>query len=199
MISRYLGYLPASFQADPFLGRFLVAFEQLLTGLGDGTSLEEQYDVVYRRFDPTQPDAFLPWLATWVATSVRDDWTDDLRRRFISRSASLYRSRGTKGYLFELLNIYLNDNKTLVIDDSGPTPHHFTVSFAVSADPNSLAQISTLARAVIDQEKPAHTTYSLLISFPSMQIIDHPTNPNQGLVLGHNTLLGTTTYTPGGS
>src|SRR5262245_7896989 len=31
--SSYLQYLPAIFSEDPFLGRFLLAFEQILTGL----------------------------------------------------------------------------------------------------------------------------------------------------------------------
>jgi hypothetical protein len=31
-VSSYLEYLPASQQADPFLGRFLLAFERILSG-----------------------------------------------------------------------------------------------------------------------------------------------------------------------
>ena len=56
--SRYLQYLPAIFQEDPFLGKFLSPFEEMLTGFGDLLSDIDDY------FAPalTDPD-FLPWLA----------------------------------------------------------------------------------------------------------------------------------------
>ena len=34
-VSRYLAHLPGVFQDDPFLGRFMLAFERALTGVGD--------------------------------------------------------------------------------------------------------------------------------------------------------------------
>ncbi|HZS40018.1 MAG TPA: phage tail protein [Polyangia bacterium] len=207
-VSQYLQYLPASFQEDPFLGQFLLAFERVLTGvlLDDNPrpttsppelGLEQIYDGVARQFDPNTADpGFLPWLAGWVATSLRQDWDDALRRRFISNIASLYRRRGTLGYLRDLLRVYLNDNKTVVVDDSGDRPYYFEVSFSVSADPTEVARVSKLAQAIIEQEKPAHTYYRLTINFPKMQIIDHP-DPVKGphsLRVGVNTLLGTQSY-----
>jgi phage tail-like protein len=133
--SRYLDYLPAVFQegAEPgrpnFLGRFLLAFEQVLTGLGDPSApgLEETLDGivdpvsgavrltgVHRYVDPgpslpaeaRAPAKFLPWLSGWVALALRAD-LDELRQRdFIARAVSLYRLRGTKRGLEEFLRIY---------------------------------------------------------------------------------------------
>src|SRR3990172_7602999 len=89
--SRYLDYLPAVFQQDAevgqpnFLGRFLLAFEQVLTGLGEieEPGLEERLDGivdpvsgalrlagVHRYFQPgpdlpdheRAPAEFLEWL-----------------------------------------------------------------------------------------------------------------------------------------
>lgn len=133
--SRYLDYLPAIYQQDTpadrpnFLGRFLLAFEKVLTGLGDleEPGLEEILDGiidpisgalrlagVHRYFEPgphlpdheRAPSEFLEWLAGWVALSLRAD-LDELRQRdFIARAVSLYRLRGTKQGLEEFVRIY---------------------------------------------------------------------------------------------
>jgi phage tail-like protein len=133
--SRYLDYLPAIYQQDAtvgqpnFLGRFLLAFEQVLTGLGevDVPGLEEILDGlvdpvsgavrlagIQRYFDPgpnlpdheRAPEKFLDWLAGWVALVLRTD-LDELRQRdFIARAVSLYRLRGTKQGLEEFVRIY---------------------------------------------------------------------------------------------
>src|SRR5689334_7051624 len=99
--SSYMGYLPAIFRQDAdgdgvnLLGRFLLAFEQMLTGLGDPSQpgLEELLDGIVtadgtqilsgsqRYFEPgpgmqdnqRTPSEFLDWLAGWVALSVRAD------------------------------------------------------------------------------------------------------------------------------
>ncbi len=69
--SEYLRYLPAVFQEDPFLGRFLVPFEEVLNGFGDLLSDIDHY------FTPalTEPD-FLPWLAQWLAMTLDEEWED---------------------------------------------------------------------------------------------------------------------------
>ena len=133
--SRYLDYLPAIYQQDVqdghanFLGRFLLAFEQVLTGLGavEAPGLEEILDGivdpltggmhlvgVQRYFDPgprlpdheRAPAEFLTWLAGWVALSLRAD-LDELRQRdFIARAVSLYRLRGTRQGVEEFVRIY---------------------------------------------------------------------------------------------
>ena len=133
--SRYLDYLPAIYQQDAqigqpnFLGRFLLAFEQVLTGLGDvdvpgleeildglvdPVSGEIQLAGIQRYLDPgpnlpdhaRAPAEFLEWLAGWVALVLRTD-LDELRQRdFIARAVSLYRLRGTKQGLEEFVRIY---------------------------------------------------------------------------------------------
>lgn len=142
--SRYLDYLPAIFQQDAqvdqpnFLGRFLLAFEQVLTGLGDidEPGLEEILDGipggtpgtfrlrgVERYFDPgpypaerageQAPQEFLGWLAGWVGLALRGD-LDELRQRdFIARAISLYRLRGTRQGLAEFVSIYTRLGSTI--------------------------------------------------------------------------------------
>ena len=119
--SSYLQNLPAIFgEEDCFLGRFLLAFEQVLTGL---PGLEEGHDPPPLRgleeiiatmatlFDPKETrKEFLPWLASWVALGLRADWSPTQQRDFLANIVPLYRRRGTKENLAELLRIYTGLN-----------------------------------------------------------------------------------------
>lgn len=139
--SSYLTYLPAVFQQGEqagqptFVGRFLLAFEHLLTGLGDvdRPGIEEILDGIVdlagdrvrlagglrlagleRYFEPgpllpdthRSPVEFLEWLAGWVALTLRAD-LDELRQRdFIARAVSFYSQRGTRRGLEEIVKVY---------------------------------------------------------------------------------------------
>ena len=94
-VSRYVAHLPAVFQDDDFVGAFLLAFERILTGLPGRDppnlprvplGLEQILDTIETYFDPSSaPAEFLPWLAGWVATSLREDWDTATRRGFIEQ------------------------------------------------------------------------------------------------------------------
>jgi phage tail-like protein len=217
-LSRYMQHLPALFQEDPFLGRFLLAFERVLSGLPSADppnfpsvplGLEQVLDRIHTYFDPAgpgggstdyAPDDFLPWLAGWVATSLREDWDTDTRRRFIANIVPLYRRRGTKTALQQLLQLYTGGAVEVLEDPKpgeAPFPlRYFQVRFTVTErDPSLLSRKAAIAIALIDREKPAHTFYGLKISFPSLQIADPPTydaagNPQSGVFVGVNTTLG---------
>lgn len=226
-MSRYLAHLPALFQDDDFAGTFLLAFERVLTGLasadppdlpGVPPGLERILDAIETYFDPAlAPDEFLPWLAGWVATSLREDWDATTRRVFIAHIVPLYRRRGTARALQLLLQLYLNptrdpqrDASVEVLeapkptDPSYPTPYpprYFQVRFTVvERDPASLARRASIATEIIDREKPAHTYYGLFIGSPSLQIANPPAfdsaqNPITGVFVGVTTLLGTIGFT----
>jgi len=220
-LSRYLGHLPAIFQEDEFTGRFLLAFERILTGLprpdtpdlpSVPVGIEQILDGIETFFDPEQtPPDFLPWLAGWVATSLREDWDTATRRRFIANIVPLYRRRGTPRALRKLLQLYLNpdadpqrdlDQNIEVIEEAPPPgqpvfpPRYFQVRFSVPRqDPALLARLTVIAIYIIDREKPAHTFYGLQLRYPSLQIADPPAydpsgEPLTGVFVGHNTILG---------
>jgi phage tail-like protein len=133
-LSRYLDYLPAIFREPteagqpPFLGRFLLAFEEILTGRGQAEAgIEEILDGipgrlagVQRYFEPgpggavpdgqRAPRAFLEWLSGWVALALRADIDEPQQRQLIARAASLYRLRGTREGLAAMLSIYALPN-----------------------------------------------------------------------------------------
>lgn len=133
--SHYLDYLPAVYQQDAtveqpnFLGRFLLTFEQILTGLGEVNEpgLEEVLDGLidpvsgtlrmaglHRYFEPgpgladtaRAPTEFLEWLASWVALTLRADLDEATQRKLIANAVHLYSLHGTKRGLEETLSIY---------------------------------------------------------------------------------------------
>ncbi|CAG1003495.1 hypothetical protein MYXO_03212 [Myxococcaceae bacterium] len=158
--SRYLDYLPAVYQQDAvagqpnLLGRFLLAFEQVLTGLGDENEpgLEEILDGiidpvggatklvgVQRHFDPgpnlpdrhRAPAEFLEWLSGWVALSLRADLDEVQQRDFIAQAVSLYRLRGTRQGLEKLVGIYTRLGVTV---DELNTPFQIGIHSTIGVD-----------------------------------------------------------------
>lgn len=194
-ISIYQQYLPAILQEQVFLGRFLLAFEKILSGLDETpgkeqiitgksqnvSGLEEILDQIHLYFNPQEtPEEFLPWLAGWVALSLRDDWDVEVKRAFILEIVRLYRLRGTKQGLKEILGLYLQNaklgEKVEIFDNFTNFPHYFQVQITLNdRDSDKYWRQAKIAKAIIDQEKPAQTFYSLKILVPTMQI----TRPSQ--------------------
>ena len=186
--SSYIDYLPAVFHDDPFLGQFLLAFEAILSGDSTGKEkdkfakgLDQQVDDIHTYVAPQDaPTDFLPWLAGWVALSLRDDWEEKVKRDFIQQIIPLYKKRGTAAGLKAMLRIYLQkeikretDGKTEYVEifEFEAIPHYFQVQLRL--DTQNQAEFhrkQTVARAIIEQEKPAHTVYALQILMPTMQL-----------------------------
>ncbi|MGG6263466.1 phage tail protein I [Leptolyngbya sp. AN03gr2] len=225
--SRYVTYLPSLLQADETLGKFLLAFEKILSGLPAATdldrpanlpnprSLEDSISQLHLNFDPNPdraPEEFLPWLANWVGLTLREDWSDQSKRELIRRMVELYRLRGTKAGLEQLLKIYLGADEAVRIDEFDQPAHYFQVQLKLAS--RDLEQFNTkqrVARAIINQEKPAHTYYGLRILMPTMQLVSEQYLRQKGLSgtelkknllrIGNrkdhlnNTVLGSTTTT----
>jgi hypothetical protein len=135
--SSYLDYLPPFYgaaESDPhgFLGRFLLIFEKILTGVGDSVPLEVTRGAELRQYPPFEkiiddlPDVFsiwrtrhegLPWLASWAALEYPEDWFDANgttllpERRFEARKllagiTAVYQQRWTKKGLRRYLQLF---------------------------------------------------------------------------------------------
>jgi phage tail-like protein len=199
--SSLLQYLPAIYREEPFLGRFLLAFEKLLFGRDDGVSaagavppaLEQTIAGIASYFVPRDtdhapprqtPDNFLPWLASWTAFSLRADLDLTQQRAFIAKIIPLYRTRGTKRNLEELLQIFTIGTPTVEEIPDG-APHRFSVRVSLHGSTTAVIQRQiAITRALIDLEKPAHTHCDLRWDFPSLQI-------GRTSHVGVDTLLGT--------
>jgi phage tail-like protein len=74
---------------------------------GAPLALERTIAGIATYFDPSRtPEDFLPWLASWTAFTLRADLSPDKQRDFIAKIISLYRRRGTKQNLVDLLKIF---------------------------------------------------------------------------------------------
>ncbi|MGH3943141.1 MAG: phage tail protein I [Pseudonocardiaceae bacterium] len=200
-MSRYLDYLPAAFREHPFAGQFLLAFEAMLAGADDVEGLEQTIGRVPEYLDPqTTPEEFLPWLAGWVALSLRADWDVQTKRGFIREIVPLYRQRGTLAGLQRMLEIYLRawGQNVVIFDEFDQPAHFFQVRLTLrDANPAALRGTQEIARAIIDREKPAHTFYALKVAIPTMRLVSEQLKrdverPPELLILGQNTWLRTT-------
>ncbi|MFP2925254.1 phage tail protein [Pyxidicoccus sp. 3LG] len=218
-MSTYVRYLPAILQQGAFIEPFLMAFERILTGPRASEAhppgVEEALEQIHRYFDPrATPEPFLPWLAGWVSVSLRDDWSEASKRQFLGQVVPLYKRRGTRESLEELLRIFvkelftqlgmdLPDDAVQVLDhddDAQPRyfredspPHQFRVVLRMPGeDPVALARTVRIVRAVIEQEKPAHTFYALELRYQALRINDTPGQGSYGpgVIVGVNTVLG---------
>jgi phage tail-like protein len=174
---RLLSLLPGIYAQDPFLGRYLAAFEHVLVGL------EKHIEELSTLFDPKQTRAeFLPWLSSWAAFTLRADINENQQRDFLARVVPLYRRRGTLQNMQELLTIFTRGDAR--VSDSSTPPHFFHVTISLPPlDTDARLRQIVIARALIDLEKPAHTEYSLEVLGPAMQVGVMST-------IGVDTLLG---------
>jgi phage tail-like protein len=201
MSSSYLDHLPAVFREDRFVGEFLLAFETVLSGRPDRPGLEAEIGRIADYLDPMTTDPeFLPWLSSWVALTLRADWPEATKRGFLQQMVPLYRLRGTQAGLQRMLELYTGE-RVVVDDDFDAVPHYFQVQLTLSgSDADLLRRKQQIARAIIDQEKPAHTFYALQLAVPTMRLVSTTLQDQEEaagrerpprLVLGDNTLLGT--------
>jgi phage tail-like protein len=218
-----LEYLPAIYQepgpsdSPSFTEQFLIPFERLLLDFDwkatDAVAhnaevtihdhpLEKKISDLHILFDPERtPEEFLSWLAGWAALSFQPALSVRKRRRLLACIIPLYRIRGTRRYLEQILSLCLDahasveeaplpalqigTHSTVGADTrlSGGPPHFFTVN--ISAPKLSADQIEAqcrLAKSLIELAKPAHTWYELAITSAELQIGVHS-------VIGVDTIL----------
>jgi len=161
---------------------------------------------LHRIFDPREtPEEFLPWLAGWAALSLRSDLSLARKRRLLANIIPLYRIRGTRKYLEELLMLCLDvsvavsdidvpalqigTHSTIGSDtyiDGGP-PFFFRVMMvAPGMNESELEAQRQIANDVIELAKPAHTYYEIETVSPGLQLGVHST-------VGVDAVLGTAT------
>jgi phage tail-like protein len=191
---RYLAYLPAFYEEDELMGRFLMLFESFWAPLTTQAGQMAYY------FDPKYaPADMLPWLASWIGLNLDERWPEDRRRLMLSSAVTLFRRRGTKRGLQEYLEVFTG-RKPQIIEHgannfrlgpdarlgpsialgTGNRPHTFQVILSlppISGAPNEAErnrleeQRRRMITAIIDAEKPAHTEYPLQLT-----VEDSPAN-----------------------
>jgi phage tail-like protein len=163
-------------QAD-FLKRFL-AIQQHVS-----LQIEEKLESIHTCFDPREtPEAFLPWLASWVALGLHEGWTVARRREVIFRAAEMYKLRGTAAGLRLYLQLFAEVDAEVrefawpypgfVIGKHAVVGHQSTIARPVFVTqcfvvrlPVKKSEISReklrTVHSVVEAEKPAHAHYAL--------------------------------------
>lgn len=188
-------HLPTAFQGgergteSDFLRRFL----WVITHLHD--SVNDRMSEMTRLFKPFETDPeFLPWLASWLALTLDTDWSEEKKRRFIQRASQLYTVRGTARALSEILEVFTGVRPEIVenawpydgfrvgvsssvgIDTIMLPPmnlaHCFVVRLPVAAQDIDEAMLVKIHQ-IIQQEKPAHTTYFLAFEEGEEGVLQH--------------------------
>ncbi len=176
---RYLRYLPALYERDDLMARFLMLFESFWG------PIEQRVEHMQLYFDPQMaPGELLPWMASWLGLVLDEHWSEAQRRRLIASAASLYRLRGTPQGLLEYLSIlgertriieHRANNLVLGADSklgqsvalgTENVPHTFTVVLSgttpsAAAGEAAVEERLRRVRAVIEAQKPAHTGYTV--------------------------------------
>ncbi len=179
--SSYIRYLPSLYTRDELMGRFLMLFESFLA------PISQQIRQVPYYFDPTvTPVDMLPWLASWLDLALDPEWPEAQRRALLKAARRLYQKRGTAKGLLEYLEIYTGGQVQIIehradnfvlgnrggLGDSialgrDNRPHTFTVIVQLPAeilgDSSHESYWRQRISAIIDREKPVHTTYKLRI------------------------------------
>lgn len=250
----WLRDLPAIYRAEsngPLLQRMLALFESVLD------DEEALIDGLPALFDPgAAPDdasgeAWLDWLAGWLAFELDETWGEPQRRAALAGAFALYRRQGTVAALRQFLALYtgatvhiteparhahiwslgttstlgfntmlaaaeaqgavvgttatLNRSHLIADEDFGAPlfediAHHFIVEIHSAGLDDPQATVARV-RAVLEREKPAHTTYSVCLVEPKLRVgyqarIGRDTivgGPIKGMTGGAPRVLGTDT------
>lgn len=146
-------------------------------------------------------EELLEWLSTWTALVLHRNWSVDKKRTVLARILPLYRRRGTPRGLEALLELYF-DRPVKIFDRvrlpafrvgvnsraggggatlGGFPPYHFIAAAAIRpGDRGRVEEIVRSIRRIIDREKPAHTTYNLVLRYPE--------DLDERFIVGHSQL-----------
>ena len=166
----YLNFMPSIYHDDELMGRMLMLFESILS------PLEERVKHIHYYFDPlVTPPELLAWLSAWVGMLMTGDLTEKQQRWLIRKAVLLFKMRGTAQQLREFLEI-VTGARVEINDTGADTPDTFLVTVCAPPLSANLSESERIeqkkllehrVRAIIDNEKPAHTSYQLNITYDS--------------------------------
>lgn len=178
----YVKWLPSIYQRGDLNGKNFVR-DLLWIVQHLFSSVDERLDAIHHLFDPHEaPESFLPWLASWSAMVLEEDWPVQKKRRLIKKGIELYRIRGTVKGLKLFIALFtghepaLQENvwpfkgwrvgvsSEIAVDTVVLPPvnlaHAFVVEMPVAYQDLSPEAVIRI-HEIIQMEKPANTQYYL--------------------------------------
>ena len=109
----WIDFLPQIYRSSDgdthFLERYLGIFQTFYE------ELDAEIAEMTHRFDPESTELhFLKWLASWLHITDTEIWTEEQLRRLLMRAVRLYRMRGTKEALSEMIELYTGEKPFIV-------------------------------------------------------------------------------------
>ena len=167
-------------QNTPFISRFLLIFESIMTPLMWHL---DNFDLYLD--ERIADERWLQWVASWFDLLLLPELPEDNKRKIIRQIGTLFKQRGTRPGLERLLTLYFN--LPIEITEPEGTTCHFEVRlFLVGriidlrpetkriADQNPTEKareirqtLEDVARRLIDSQCPAFATYRLVLEVPS--------------------------------
>lgn len=149
--SNWMQYLPAVYDDDDFIGRYLLIMESIMSPI---VWMVDNFDL-YLTPD-TAPQEWLAWMSGWFDTLLLPELPLDRQRELVRQIGWLFLRRGTRAGLQRLLELYCGTSIEII--ESGIC--HFTVR--VSASQSTLALPSeAIIRRLVDSQRPAFSAYTL--------------------------------------
>ena len=202
----YVKWLPTIYQRNDVNGKNFVR-DILWVVQHLFASVEEKLEVIHTFFDPYEaPEYFLPWLASWSAMVLEEEWPLAKKRRLIKKAIELYRIRGTVKGLKLFISLFTGNepevkenvwpfkgwrigvSSEIGIDTVVLPPvnlaHTFVVEMPVSykdLSPEGVIRI----HEIIQMEKPASTQYYLRFA-----VEDKPDELREFMVIGTASGIG---------
>lgn len=178
----YVKWLPSIFQRSDVTGRNVIRDVLWITQHLFGR-IEDVLDVIHTYFDPLEtPNEFLPWLASWTAMILEEDWPPAKKRLLVKKAIELYKIRGTvKG--LKLFIALFTGHEPEIVENAWPfrgfrvgvtsgvgldtvilPPVNLATTFLVQM-PKAYKDFSVESvirlHEIIQMEKPANTSYCL--------------------------------------
>ena len=109
----WIDYLPQIYRnsdgdthfLERYLGIFQTFYEEIDAEIAD----------MSHRFDPESTELqFLKWLAGWLHITDTDVWTEEQLRQLLMKAVRLYRMRGTKEALSEIIELYTGEKPFII-------------------------------------------------------------------------------------
>jgi phage tail-like protein len=167
--SAYLRYLPEIYWDDPFMGRFLRIFEDILS------PIQKRVNHRAEQFDPavsTLP--MLRFMSTWVGANEMGELPEQELRGLVRRAVALNQRRGTKAGLRMALEtilgkrpyiteyspgLVLGEDAVLGLNTSLETGRPLQVHILFDCGEDEID--SSLVHAIIRRYKPAGAEYTV--------------------------------------
>lgn len=193
----FINYLPQIYRGgvdkNTFLARYLSIFQSIYV------DFEDEIDNIPVIFDPEKTDpVFLEWLTQWFSVENSYIWGEEKLRKLLKRVISIYKKKGTKKALSDMIETYIGIRPIIVEQFSVVNNDYYRESKEhIETLYGSNKYVFSVIIPAKDHIGP-ETYAELLRIINMMKPIDSICNLvvlNNEIYLDHHCYLGVNTYT----